>query len=99
MAHPSTIMDNLSARKGAKLRAWAKKHLVELYFTPASASWAEPIEAHFRSLQTEDAHVFPAPAPSGEFIRLCWGPARVSPRLGELISHVAVFAQCRAVDA
>jgi hypothetical protein len=92
-------MDNLSARKGAKLRAWAKKHLVELCFTPASASWADPIEAHFGSLQAEDAHVFPAPAPSGEVIRLCWGRARESPQLGELFSHVAVFAQCRAVDA
>ncbi|MFD3553519.1 IS630 family transposase [Streptomyces goshikiensis] len=45
------IMDNLSAHKGAKIRAWAKKHRVELCFTPTSASWANPIEAHFGPLR------------------------------------------------
>jgi transposase len=41
------IMDNLSAHKGTKIRAWAKKHKVELCFTPTNASWANPVEAHF----------------------------------------------------
>jgi transposase len=45
------IMDNLSAHKGAKIRAWAKKHQVELCFTPTNASWADPIEAHFGPLR------------------------------------------------
>jgi transposase len=45
------IMDNLSAHKGTKLRAWAKKHQVELCFTPTNASWADPIEAHFGPLR------------------------------------------------
>jgi hypothetical protein len=36
------IMDNLSAHKGAKIRDWAKKHKVELCFTPTNASWANP---------------------------------------------------------
>jgi transposase len=41
------IMDNLSAHKGTKIRAWAKKHKVELCFAPTNASWANPVEAHF----------------------------------------------------
>ena len=45
------IMDNLSAHKGAKIRAWAKKQQVELCFTPTNASWADPIEAHFGPLR------------------------------------------------
>jgi hypothetical protein len=45
------IMDNLSAHKGARIRAWAKKHRVELCFTPTNASWANPIEAHFEPLR------------------------------------------------
>jgi transposase len=45
------IMDNLSAHKGTKIRAWAKKHQVELCFTPTNASWADPIEAHFGPLR------------------------------------------------
>jgi transposase len=40
------ILDNLSAHKGANIRCWAKKHKVELCFTPTYASWANPIEAH-----------------------------------------------------
>ncbi|MFF1379045.1 transposase [Streptomyces sp. NPDC058308] len=44
-------MDNLSAHKGAKIRAWAKKNRVELSFTPTNASWANPIEAHFGPLR------------------------------------------------
>ncbi|MDV9171951.1 IS630 family transposase [Streptomyces sp. W16] len=45
------IMDNLSAHKGATIRAWAQKHRVELCFTPTNASWANPIEAHFGPLR------------------------------------------------
>ncbi len=45
------IMDNLSAHKGTKIRTWAKKHRVELCFTPTNASWANPIEAHFGPLR------------------------------------------------
>ncbi|MGW1530332.1 IS630 family transposase [Streptomyces sp. NPDC002159] len=45
------ILDNLSAHKGAKIRRWAKKHKVELCFTPTNASWANPIEVHFGPLR------------------------------------------------
>ena len=45
------ILDNLSAHKGAEIRAWARKHRVELCFTPTYASWANPIEAHFGPLR------------------------------------------------
>ncbi|MFC8665811.1 IS630 family transposase [Streptomyces sp. NPDC057199] len=45
------IMDNLSAHKGPAIRRWAKKHKVELCFTPTYASWANPIEAHFGPLR------------------------------------------------
>jgi hypothetical protein len=45
------ILDNLSAHKGTDIRRWAKKHKVELCFTPAYASWANPIEAHFGPLR------------------------------------------------
>ncbi|MDQ7810748.1 transposase [Amycolatopsis sp. A133] len=45
------ILDNLSAHKGADIRHWAKKHKVELCFTPTYASWADPIEAHFGPLR------------------------------------------------
>ncbi len=44
-------MDNLSAHKGSKIRLWARKNKVELYFTPANASWANPNEAHFGPLR------------------------------------------------
>ncbi|MCX4538743.1 transposase (plasmid) [Streptomyces sp. NBC_00841] len=44
-------MDNLSAHKGTDIRRWAKKHRVELCFTPTYASWANPIEAHFGPLR------------------------------------------------
>jgi len=46
------ILDNLSAHKGAKIRAWAARHKVELCFTPTYASWANPIEAQFGPLRT-----------------------------------------------
>ncbi|MER7050472.1 transposase, partial [Streptomyces jumonjinensis] len=45
------ILDNLSAHKGTDIRRWATKHKVELCFTPAYASWANPIEAHFGPLR------------------------------------------------
>jgi hypothetical protein len=45
------IMDNLSAHKGTKIHAWAKRNKVELCFTPTNASWADPIEAHFGPLR------------------------------------------------
>lgn len=45
------LLDNLSAHKGADIRRWARKHKVELCFTPTYASWANPIEAHFGPLR------------------------------------------------
>jgi hypothetical protein len=41
------IMDNLSANKTPAIRRRAERENVELCFTPASASWANPIEAQF----------------------------------------------------
>ncbi|SCG77746.1 IS630 family transposase [Micromonospora inositola] len=46
------ILDNLSAHKGVKIRAWAARNRVELCFTPTYASWANPIEAQFGPLRT-----------------------------------------------
>ena len=46
------ILDNLSAHKGAAIRAWAARNKVELCFTPTYASWANPIEAQFGPLRT-----------------------------------------------
>ena len=46
------ILDNLSAHKGPKIRAWAARNNIELCFTPTYASWANPIEAHFGPLRT-----------------------------------------------
>ena len=46
------ILDNLSAHKGPKIRAWAARHDVELDFTPTYASWANPIEPHFGPLRS-----------------------------------------------
>ncbi|CAM5273032.1 hypothetical protein GCM10010329_79060 [Streptomyces spiroverticillatus] len=45
------ILDNLSAHKGAKIRAWAHKNNVKPCFTPTYASWANPIEAYFGPLR------------------------------------------------
>jgi transposase len=45
------ILDNLSAHKGPKIRAWAARNHVELCFTPTYSSWANPIEAHFGPLR------------------------------------------------
>src|SRR3954454_14260986 len=46
------IRDNLSANKTPAIRAWAIRNKVELCLTPTSASWANPIEAHFGPLRT-----------------------------------------------
>ena len=45
------ILDNLSAHKGDTIRRWATKHRDEPCFTPAYASWANPIKAHFGPLR------------------------------------------------
>ncbi|WP_226899831.1 IS630 family transposase [Nonomuraea phyllanthi] len=45
------ILDNLSAHKNWRIRAWAEKNKVRLLFTPTYASWANPIEAHFGPLR------------------------------------------------
>lgn len=45
------ILDNLSAHTGADIRRWVKRKEVELCFTPAYASWANAIEAHFGPLR------------------------------------------------
>lgn len=45
------ILDNLSAHKAKKIRAWCDKHNVELCFTPTYSSWANPIECHFGPLR------------------------------------------------
>ena len=46
------ILDNLSANKTPAIRRWASRENVELCLTPTSASWANPIEAHFGPLRT-----------------------------------------------
>ena len=46
------ILDNLSAHKGTKIRAWAARNKAEVFVTPTYASWANPIEAHFGPLRT-----------------------------------------------
>jgi hypothetical protein len=46
------ILDNLSANKTLAIRRWARRENVELCFTPASASWANPIEAQFGPVRT-----------------------------------------------
>ena len=45
------ILENLSANKTAAIRRWAQRENVELCFTSANASWANPIEAQFGSLR------------------------------------------------
>lgn len=45
------ILDNLSAHKNKKTRAWCDCHNVELCFTPTYSSWANPIECHFGPLR------------------------------------------------
>ena len=46
------ICDNLSANKTPAIRSWARRENAGLCFTPASASRANPIEAHFGPLRT-----------------------------------------------
>ena len=46
------ILDNLSAHKSKKIRAWCEKNNVELCFTPTYSSWANPIECHFGPLRS-----------------------------------------------
>ncbi|MEU8046769.1 IS630 family transposase [Micromonospora echinofusca] len=45
------ILDNLSANKTPRIRAWAARNKVELCLTPTQASWANPIEAQFGPLR------------------------------------------------
>ncbi len=51
------ILDNLSANKTPAIRAWATKHKVKLCLTPTYASWANPIEAQYRSPVRALAHL------------------------------------------
>jgi transposase len=46
------ILDNLSAHKSKKIRAWCEANDVELCFTPTYSSWANPIECHFGPLRS-----------------------------------------------
>ena len=46
------IMDNLAANKTPAIRRWAKRENVELCFTPANASWANPIEPQSGPVRT-----------------------------------------------
>jgi hypothetical protein len=46
------ILDNLSANKTPAIRRWAERANVELCFTPANASWANPIEPQFGPVRT-----------------------------------------------
>ncbi|MGW3435498.1 IS630 family transposase [Streptomyces melanosporofaciens] len=70
------ILDNLSAHTGADIRRWAKKNKVELCFTPAYASWANPIEAHFdplRQFTLANSHHRSHPTQTQALHRyLCW---------------------------
>ena len=46
------ICDNLSADTTPAIRVWSTRHKVEPCLTPASASWANPIEAQFGPLRS-----------------------------------------------
>jgi transposase len=46
------ILGNLSANKTPVIRRWAGRANVELCFTPANASWANPIEPQFGPVRT-----------------------------------------------
>jgi hypothetical protein len=77
------ILDNLYGHKGADIRRWAKKHKVELCFTPTYASWANPIEAHFGPLRqftiansNRPDHTAQTRAMHGYF---CWVPCQCPP--------------------
>ena len=45
------ILDNLSAHKSKKVKAWCQKNNVELCFTPTYSSRDNPIECHFGPLR------------------------------------------------
>jgi transposase len=45
------ILDNLSVNTTPQIRAWCRRHKVELCLTPTNASWANPIEAQFGPLR------------------------------------------------
>ena len=46
------ILDNLAANKTPAIRRWARRENAGLCLTPANASWANPVEAHFGPLRT-----------------------------------------------
>ena len=46
------IVDNLAANKTPAIRRWARRENAGLCLTPANASWANPVEAHFGPLRT-----------------------------------------------
>jgi transposase len=46
------IMDNLAANKTPAIRRWARRENAGLCFTPANASWANPIEARSGPVRT-----------------------------------------------
>ena len=46
------IMDNLAADKTPAIRRWARRENAGLCLTPANASRANPVEAHFGPLRT-----------------------------------------------
>ena len=45
-------MPDTNKQRADAIRAWAGRANVELCFTPTSASWANPIEAHVGPLRT-----------------------------------------------
>jgi DDE superfamily endonuclease len=46
------IMDNLAANKTPAIRRWARRENAGLCFTPANASWADPVEAQSGPVRT-----------------------------------------------
>ena len=50
--HPRSETQLRRQNKTPKIRTRAAKHHVELYLTPTSESWANPIESQFGPLQT-----------------------------------------------
>jgi hypothetical protein len=46
------ILDNLAANKAPAVRRWARRENAGLCLTPANASRANPVEAHFGPLRT-----------------------------------------------
>jgi hypothetical protein len=45
-------MDNLAANKTPAIRRWARRENAGLCFTPANASWANPVEAQSGPVRT-----------------------------------------------